>query len=72
MLKAVYMQNQSILLSVQLTVYTHISYICDCLSKNRPSSHLPVFQEIATILKIQLKITSLALVVETFTEHNNT
>ena len=35
--------------------------ICDCLSENPPSSHLPVFREIATIL---------ALVVESFTEHN--
>ena len=29
-------------------------YICDCLSENPPSSHLPVFQK-NTILKIQLK-----------------
>ena len=48
-----------------------IPSICDCLSENPPSSHLLVFREIP-FYKIQLKITSLTLVVETFTEHNNT
>ena len=32
---------------------------CDCLSLNQPSLHLPVFQEIATILKTQSKTSSL-------------
>ena len=45
--------------------------ICDCLSENPPSLHLPVAISRNTILKIQLK-TSLALVLESFTEHNNT
>ena len=49
----------------------HVYIICDCLSKNPPSSHFLVFREIP-FKKIQLKITSLALVVETFTEHDKT
>ena len=48
-------------------IFESLVAICDCLSKNPPSSHLLVFREV----KIQQK-TSLALVVESFTEHNNT
>ena len=51
--------------------FHYIRNICDCLSENPPSSHLLVFLR-NIILKIQLKITSLAFVVEIFTEHNNT
>ena len=31
---------------VYLFMYVCVCIICDCLSKNRPSSHLPVFREI--------------------------
>ena len=44
--------------------------ICDCQSENPPSALASISRN--TILKIQLKITSLALVMETFTEHNST
>ena len=40
---------------------------CDSLSDNQPGLHLPVFQEIATILKIRSEKTSLTLVLALFT-----
>ena len=43
----------------------------DCLSKNLSSSFALVSILRNTFLKIQLKKTSLALVVESFTEHNS-
>ena len=50
--------------------YTHI-YIYDCLNKNPPNSHLPVFWG-NIILNFNLKKASLALVLDLFSEHNNT
>ena len=29
-----------------ITIFCIFMYICDCLSENPPSSHLPVFREI--------------------------
>ena len=46
-----------------------IQHICDYLSENPPSLHLPAIQEIP-FQNFILKKTSFALVVDSFTEHN--